>query len=117
MSRRPPLSDDAKAAGHRLYQDLYAQVGEGVALTVEQVLEAISRLISPSGPASELIRAAMAQASFRFHQAIDDDTAQTAEDATSEPHGRIIANSTIVSLLQEAQIQLWDAEDDLRPAY
>lgn len=110
MSDRPPLSDDAKAAGHRLYQELYAPISEGVELTVERAQEIISRLTSPSVPASELIRAAMVEANFRYSEASDDEAGQTAESAVSEPSGRMIANSDVVCLLQEAQIQLWDAE-------
>src|SRR5260221_481766 len=111
MSNGMALSDDAKAAGHRLFQELYAQVAEGVPLAVEQVLEAIGRLISTDVSASELIRAAMAQADFRYRQASDDEAMQTAEDATPESSGRMFANADVGTLLQEAQMQLWSEEE------
>lgn len=111
MTNRPPLSDDAKTAGHRLYQELYAPTCEGVELTVERAQEAISCLVSPSVSASVLIRVAMAEASFRYGQASDDATTQIAKgDVASEPFGRMFANSDVIGLLQQAKIRLWYAE-------
>jgi hypothetical protein len=108
---RPPLSDEAKAAGHLLYQELYGKISEGFSVDVNQALEAINRLASPSIPASELIRAAMAEANYLYKVAVDEDDFATMEEYSPEPSARWSANADVVSLLQDAQIQLWEAEE------
>jgi hypothetical protein len=116
MLNRPPLSNEARAAGHRLYQELYGLISEGVAVSVEQAQEVISRLVSPQVTACEIIRGAMAEANYRYREARDEDATLTMETYIPEPSGRMMANADVESLLQEAQIQLWDAELAADPA-
>ncbi len=123
MPSNTPLSTETMTAGHRLYQVLYGPVSEGVRLTIAQVQAEIDLLTSQEIPRRDLIRAAMAQADYRFREAYDDERSQTAEDAIAEPAGRMNANADVVSLLQDTQIEYWnvqaaqwDAEDALRAA-
>lgn len=130
MTDRLPLSDAARAAGHRLYQALYGPISEGFKLTIDEVQTAIDRLVLPNVSDDDLVRAAMAEANFRRSQACDDDSAQTAEYAVAEPCGRMLSNTDVVGLLQDAQmarhaaqsaewdaqIARWDAEETARLA-
>jgi hypothetical protein len=110
MSRTTLLSAEAKAKGHQLYQALYGPVSEGVKPTIAQVQEQIDRLASPDVSADHLIRAAIAEASYRHDEASDDESAQTAEDYVSEPAARLFSNADVVGLLEDAQTERWDVE-------
>jgi hypothetical protein len=110
MSRNEPLSAETKAGGHQLYQALYARVSEGVEVPTAQTQAEIDCLASPDTSADRLIRAATAEANYRYYEACDDDSALTVDDYIPEPSGRMMANVDVVGLLEDAQAERWDAE-------
>jgi hypothetical protein len=111
MFHTTSLSDEAKAVGHQLYQALYGLISEGVEVATAQTQAEIDRLTSPDVSVDQLIRAARAEADYRYREACDDDSALTVDDYIPEPSGRMLANVDVVSLLEDAQTERREAEE------